>query len=79
VESVLLEAAAQVKGILKKPKPFVWITEFQNYAVEYTLFVFIDDVKKIQEIDSLTRKSIFKTCESHGIDISTPNLIRSLK
>jgi small-conductance mechanosensitive channel len=79
VESVLLEAAAQVKGIMKKPKPFVWITKFQNYAVEYTLFVFIDDAKKIQEIDSLTRKSIFKTCESHEIDISTPNLIRSLK
>jgi small-conductance mechanosensitive channel len=78
VESALLEAARRVKGTLEEPEPFVWVTEFQNYAVEYTLFVFIDDSKQIQEIDSLARKSILKTCESHGIDISTPSLFRTL-
>ncbi len=79
IEEALLEAAGSVKGVLSDPNPFVWITEFQNYAVEYTLFVFIRNLKRILEIDSAVRKSIFEVCEREGIDISTPSLIRSLK
>jgi small conductance mechanosensitive channel len=79
IESALLEAASKVKGILNEPKPYVWITEFQNFAVEYTLFVFIRNLKRILEIDSAVRKSILEYCNRQGIDISTPSLIRSLK
>lgn len=79
VEIVLLDAASKVKGILLEPKPYVWITEFQNFAVEYTLFVYIRNLKRILEIDSAVRKSILEACNRQGIDISTPNLIRSLK
>ncbi len=79
IEAALLEAAGNVKGVLSDPNPFVWITEFQNYAVEYTLFVFIRNLKRILEIDSAVRKSIFEVCKRQGIDISTPSLIRSLK
>ena len=78
VEVVLLEAVAKVNGVLKEPKPYVWITEFQRFAVEYTLFVFIRNLKRIQEIDSAVRKSIFVACEQNGIDISTPSLVRSI-
>lgn len=79
IETALLEAAGKVKGVLKEPKPYVWITEFQNYAVGYTLFVFIRNLKRILEIDSAVRKSILEVCDREGIDISTPSLIRSLK
>jgi len=79
VEGALLEAASKVKGVLIEPMPYVWITEFQNFAVEYTLFVFIRNLKRIQEIDSAVRKSIYETCKNQGIDISTPSLVRSLK
>jgi len=79
IEAALLVAASKVNGVLKEPKPYVWITEFQNFAVEYTLFVFIRNLKRILEIDSAVRKSIFEACKLQGIDISTPRLIRSLK
>lgn len=79
VEAVLLEAASKVKGVLREPMPYVWITELQNFAVEYTLFVFIRNLKRIQEIDSAVMKSIYKACMNQGIDISTPSLVRSLK
>jgi small-conductance mechanosensitive channel len=79
VEMTLLNAASKVNGVLKEPKPYVWITAFQNYAVEYTLFVFIRNLKRILEIDSAVRKSIYEVCALNDIDISTPNLIRSLK
>lgn len=78
VEAALLEAASQVEKVLKEPKPYVWITEFQNFSVEYTLHVFISDIKYIQEIDSDVRNSIHESCKRNGIDISTPSIIRSI-
>ncbi len=78
VEMAMLEAASRVEEVLKEPQPYVWITEFQNFAVEYTLYVFIDDIKHIQEIDSNLRRQILQACNRHKIDIRTPNLLRSV-
>jgi small-conductance mechanosensitive channel len=79
VESALLESAGQVDNVLQKPEPFVWITDLQNFAVEYTLSIFIEDAKNIQETDSNIRRSILNTCKQLEIDLSTPNLVRSIK
>lgn len=78
VEKALLAAANKVKGILKKPKPYVRITQFKDYAVEYTLYTFVNQIRRLREIDADLRKSVFETCKTHKIDISTPSLIRSL-
>jgi len=78
IEGAMLEAASRVEEVLTEPQPYVWITEFQNFAVEYTLYVFINDIKHIQEIDSKIRKHILEACSRHGIDIRTPSLLRSL-
>lgn len=79
VEAALLEAAVGVKGVLGDPQPYVWIMGFQNFAVEYTLFVYISDLKRILMIDSEVRRAIFDSCQNHGIDLSTPSMIRSVK
>jgi len=78
VERVLLEAAKKTKGVLKEPKPYVWITKFQPYAVEYTLFVFINDIKNLPFIDSDLYKTVLKTCKKHKINISTPLLLHKV-
>ena len=46
VKKVLLDAASNMEGILKKPAPFVRITNFLDYAVEYTLYVYINQIQK---------------------------------
>lgn len=79
VEAALLEAARTVEELLDDPKPYVWITEFQSYAIEYTLFVFINEPRRVQEIDAKVRKEIMKACDKYEIDLSTPTLIRTLK
>jgi len=79
VETALLEAAGKVQGVLQEPKPYVWITKFQNYAVEYTLYVFISDIKRLPEIDADLYRKVLQTCKEHGIDISTPLLLKQLK
>jgi len=79
VEAALLEAAIEVEGVLKEPKPYVWITNFGDFAVEYTLYVFINQIKRIPEIDANLKRTVFETCKRHKIDISTPRLIQRVE
>jgi small-conductance mechanosensitive channel len=79
VEEVLLEAASKVVGVLKDPKPYVWIARFQNYAVEYNLYVFIRDIKNLPQIDAELHRKVLETCKAHRIDISTPMLLKQLR
>lgn len=79
VERALLEAAGKVPRVLKEPQPYVRITKFQNYAVEYTLYVFINDIKRLAEIDAELHRTVLETCKSHNIDISTPLLLRQIQ
>jgi small conductance mechanosensitive channel len=75
VETALLEAANKVKGITKDLKPYVWITDFKDFAVEYTLYIFINQIKRLPEIDANLKKAVLETCKRHKIDVRTPRLI----
>jgi len=79
VEKALLEAADKTNDVLKDPKPYVWITNFQNYAVEYSLYVFISEIKRLPEIDDELYRQVLETCKRHEIDISTPTLLKQIK
>ncbi len=76
VENALLEAASKVEAVLKDPKPYVWVTKFGDFAVEYTLYVFINRIKRLAEIDANLKRIVLETCKQHKIDISTPRLIQ---
>ena len=79
VEKALLEAAVKVEGVLKEPKPYVWVTGILNFSVEYTLYVFINQIKMLPTIDSHLKRTVLDVCRKHGIDLATPNLIQSVK
>ena len=76
VEKALLEAASKIEEVLKAPKPYVWITKFGDFAVEYTLYVFINQIRRLPEIDANLKRTILETCKQHKIDISTPHLVQ---
>ena len=78
VENVLLEAATLAEGVLKEPKPHVLVTNLLNFSVEYTLYVFISEIKKLQIVDANLRRAVLETCRKHGIDLTTPNLIQNV-
>ena len=78
VESALLEAAVKVKGVLSEPKPYVWVTNLHNFCVEYTLYVFISQIRNLPVIDSSLKRTVLDVCRQHGIDLSTPNLVQSV-
>jgi len=78
VEKVLLNSVKTVPQVLESPEPYVWINSFQNYAVEYKLFVFIDDVMHLPIIDSDLHKAVLDACKQNNIDIRTPLLHRQI-
>ncbi len=79
VEKVLLEAAGEVPRVLKEPNPYVRITKFLDYAVEYTLYAFIKNIKELSGIDADLHRAVLETCKGRNIDISTPFLLREIK
>ena len=79
VEKALLEAAGMVDQVLESPEPYVWITGFGDFAIEYTLYVFVNQVKRIPKIDSNLKKLVLIVCKKQGIDISTPRLLRTIE
>jgi small-conductance mechanosensitive channel len=78
IESILLEAASIVEGVLKEPKPYVLITNFLNFSVEYTLYVFINQIKRLTIIDANLKQTVLRVCKKHGIDLTTPSLIQNV-
>ncbi len=78
VEEVLLRAAKKLPEAMEEPEPHVWINQFQNYAVEYIIFVYITDIKNLPAIQSDLHKIVFDECKANEIDISTPLLLRQL-
>lgn len=79
VEKASLEAASKVEAVLKDPKPYVWITRFGDFAVEYTLYVFINRIKRLPEIDATIKRTVLETSKKHRIDISTPRLVQRVE
>ena len=79
IRDILLKAISGVENIVEEPAPYVWITDFPNYAMEYTLFYFIKDTQKSQMIDAMAREAVNDEFMANGIELSTPNLIKSVK
>jgi len=79
VEKALLEAASKVEEVLKAPEPYVWITQFGDFAIEYTLYVFINRIRLLPQIDAKLKRTVLETCKRYNIDISTPRLIQTVE
>jgi small-conductance mechanosensitive channel len=78
VEDTLLNAAKTIPEVLDDPQPYVWINSFQNYAVEYRLYVFISDIKNLPLIESNLHKAVLDNCKDNDIDIRTPLLHKQI-
>lgn len=81
VESTLLEAAKKLidkQVLLKEPGPYVWITKFGNFSVEYTLYVYTNKIRLLSKIDATIKGTILEACKQNGIDLSTPSLVQSV-
>jgi small-conductance mechanosensitive channel len=71
-EEALLEAAARVHGILRRPPPKVIIREFDDSSITYALIVSMDDFDNFYLIVSDIRKEIIYSLKRYGVEIPFP-------
>ena len=78
INKILIEATSGIDEIISETPPYVWITDFGNFAMEYTLFYHIASSQKILEVDAKVRSVIVDAFKAENIDLRTPNLIQSI-
>jgi small-conductance mechanosensitive channel len=78
VEKALHEAISMIGDVMEEPKAYIWITNIGSYAIEYTLYYYVENLKALNRIDAAVKRQVILTCAEYGIDLSTPSLIKSV-
>ena len=76
VEAMLLLAAERTKGPRTEPKPFVLQQSLGDFAVNYELNVYIDDVKHMMQLYSALHRNVLDVFNEYNVQIMTPNYER---
>ncbi|MBM4259756.1 MAG: mechanosensitive ion channel [Deltaproteobacteria bacterium] len=72
VEVILLRCAREVSGVLDQPPPEVRLTDYLDFAVLYTIKLWIDDFSRLQVIESDVRKRMWYHFRREQITIPFP-------
>jgi small-conductance mechanosensitive channel len=72
VEAMLLDAAARTEGLLKEPRPFVFMKQLGDFAVTYEINAFTFEVKSMVRIYTALHGHILDIFNEHGVQIMTP-------
>jgi len=73
VEAMLLLAADRTKGLRAEPKPFVLQQSLGDFAVNYELNVYCDDVRHMMQLYSHLHRNILDVFNEYNVQIMTPN------
>jgi len=76
VEAMLLLAAERTKGLRTEPKPFVLQQSLGDFAVNYELNVYCEDVRQMVKLYSSLHRNILDVFNEHSIQIMTPNYVQ---
>lgn len=71
-ESLLIEAATKVEGVVQTPYPYLVLSELGDFAAIYELRAYTNRPNEFMRIQSEIRKNIFDTFQSNGVDLTTP-------
>lgn len=76
VEKLLIEAAKENKDISQSKEPFVWLEEFAESSLNFSLYYYSRNLFSAPRIRNEVRKAILKNFRQNGINIPYP--IRTL-
>ena len=74
----LVAVAQEVEGIAHIPQPLVRLTNLGNNAAEFTLYAYTYSPVLIPELESTLRERIWEMYKAKGLQLSIPNLVRSI-
>jgi len=72
VEAMLVEAADRTEGLLKQPPPFVLQKSLGDFAVNYEINAYCNDVPRLQRIYTNLHQNILDVFNENNVQIMTP-------
>jgi len=72
VKDVMVKAALETDGVLKKHSPVVWLKDFGDFSITYELKFWIDNYGLYNEIEDEVRTRIWYSFKRNGIQIPFP-------
>jgi small-conductance mechanosensitive channel len=75
-EQLMLEAAKNCKRILEHPAPTVWLNDFGNNSINFTIMCWINDPEEgVGNVRSEVLKKLWQLFRDHGVEFSSPTQI----
>ena len=74
IRQLLLDAAEATQGIDKKPKPFVVVTNLDDFYVEYEINAYTRKPEALSATYSELRQHILDTFHKAGVEIMSPHI-----
>jgi len=72
-EKLMLESAVNSRRVLDTPPPTVWMTEYGDNAVNFTIHCWITDPEEgVGNVRSEVLKNLWLLFKEHGIEIPFP-------
>ena len=69
---IMEEIALSTEGVVAKPQPKVYVTEFGKFAVRLVMFPYVNSYKLEWEVPDRIYRNIVKRFAAEGIEIPTP-------
>jgi small-conductance mechanosensitive channel len=81
VKGVLLDIANNHPDVVKEApqKPYVRLTKFNDSSIDFKLWYWVDDIKKMWRVGSEVRETIDKRFKEEGIEIPFPQSVVTFK
>ena len=74
-----MEAARNHQNVLKSPEPLVWFSQFGNSTLDFSLFVWIDNINIAGRVISDLNYTIDRRFREENIVMAFPQLDISVK
>ena len=72
-EKLMLEAASNCKRVLDSPKPTVWLHEFGDSSIDFTIMCWINDPEDgVGNVRSDVLKTVWRLFRDNGVEIPFP-------
>jgi CRP-like cAMP-binding protein len=72
VQSILVDAAKAVPGVLQEPSPEAYVVAFKDSSLQYRLRFWIKDYARMQDVEGQVLTYVWYAFQRHGIEIPYP-------
>jgi small-conductance mechanosensitive channel len=73
VKALLILAAERTPGVRRQPTPLVWQTALQDFYVQYTLLVALDEPSQCATVLDVLHANILDAFNEYDVQIMSPN------